>query len=416
MKGKLRKKIFLQFMISVLFLMGCSEEERHEKTDDIVELEFFQSKNEARETYDKIIHLFEKENPDIRINQVSPADAETVLMTRIVTNDIPDLMTIYPLEEIYKEIEKNGLLLDIKDEKFVENCEEKVVEMAMYEGGLYCMPYGMSTYGILCNKEMFREVGIELPETYEELIACCERFYSEGITPMVFADEDIASVNVDVERSLGVIKNEAYKDLEKIGTGEASEMEMESLRIMAESLLELRSYSYENMLEIGRNEAAASFAAGKYPMYRTGTYNYATIYKLAPDMDVEMIPMPNPTGGETKIPVNIDIATGVSSKTAYPEEAKKFLEFCSRREINQILADEETTPSVIKGCEYRIEAIKNLREMMMEDDKTFQMLLNYLPPGMNNTWSTYTQQLLIDKDIEQFIKNTEKVCRQYYGE
>lgn len=413
-----RIKYFLAscaLVISGMALAGCTEEEKNEM-NEIVELEFFQSKNELKDAYEKIIDLFEEENPYIRINQVSPADAETVLMTRIVTNDIPDMMSVFPLEEIYKEIEKNGLLLDIKDEEFVKNTEDEVVEMAMYNGGLYCMPYAMSTYGIFCNREMFRKAGLEFPETYEELRECCESFYNQGITPMVFADGEIATVNVDAERCLGIIKNNVYEDLEKIGKGEGGEQEKEPLRMMAESMLELRSYSYDNMLSLGRNEAVAGFAEGRYPMYRSGTYSCPAIRRLAPEMDMVMVPMPNPTGEETKLPINIDIAIGISSGTEYPKEAKKFLGFCSREEIFQILADEEVALSMLKKCGRMTDEMREVREMVLDEDRTFRMLLNYLPPGMNNTWSIYTQQLVTDKDIDKFIENTEKVCGQYYGE
>ena len=61
-----------------------------------VTLDFFQMKNEAKSVYDEIIAKFEAENPGVKINQISPADSETVFLTNISTGDIPDIMSVYP--------------------------------------------------------------------------------------------------------------------------------------------------------------------------------------------------------------------------------------------------------------------------------------------------------------------------------
>lgn len=413
----MRKKLRVLFLgLSLISLIsGCNAEDKSSgKKNQVVELEFFQQKNEARDVYDEIINLFEKENPNIRINQVSPADAETVFLTRVATNDIPDLMSVYPAETVYKEIQKSGILMDIKNESFVNKSQDVAIKMSMYNGNLYCMPYAMSTFGIFCNKQLFEENGVELPKTYAQLIECCEILRAKGITSMIFADKDVSEVSVQGERILGIIKNDVYSDLEKIGIGQVEQDSLDYIQKMAECMLELREYAQEGTLAVGREQAVSDFVNGKGAMYITGSWSYAAIYKIAPELDVVMIPMPNPVESDTKIPINIDIAIGISAHTKYPEEAKKFLEFCSRPEINQIMADKETTPSVIKGCDYKVEAFQDIREKMLDENQSFLTVLNFLPSGMRNEWAIYMQELIAEKDIDKFLDESINVCNQYY--
>ena len=67
-----------------------------------------------------------------------------------------------------------------------------------------------------------------------------------------------------------------------------------------------------------------------------------------PDLNCKMIPIPNPVGEES-LPINVDIALGYSVDTEYPELCEAFIEFMSRPEIYQIMADNEGTPTCIEG-------------------------------------------------------------------
>ncbi|MGP0587025.1 carbohydrate ABC transporter substrate-binding protein, partial [Paenibacillus timonensis] len=40
-----------------------------------VEIEFFQNKTEAKETFDKLVAKFNEANPNIKVTQVNPPDA-----------------------------------------------------------------------------------------------------------------------------------------------------------------------------------------------------------------------------------------------------------------------------------------------------------------------------------------------------
>lgn len=394
------------------------KEAAEESASGKVELEFFNQKKEGEAAYNKIIEIFEAENPDIVIKQTAPSDAETVFFTRISTGDIPDIMSIYPCEPAYQAIMDEGVVVDMTGEEFLNRASDAALDYSKYNGKMYCMPFALSSYGFFCNLDMFEEAGLELPQTWEELIQCCDTFKEQGMdTPLIFADKDAGSLGQEGERIIGIIKNDIYKDTESVGLGSGSFLDEDKdwFRILAEATLQLREYAGDT-LAVGRDQATADFVNGKGAMYCTGTYGFTAIQQADPDMNVTMIPIPNPyPGGTQTLPINVDIAVGYSASTEHPEEAKKFIEFLTRPEVNQILADEEGTPTVIKDVEYNIKPLQDMKKQIETGD-TFLTVLNFWPAGFRNEWSIYLQTLLTDKDIDAFLSETDRVCKQYYTE
>jgi raffinose/stachyose/melibiose transport system substrate-binding protein len=98
---KLVSSLVMSFTTAAL-LVGCSDSSTSE---NIVELELFSNKAENIATYESMIDQFEKDNPTIRIHLYAPPDAETLLRTRLVKNDMPDILAIAG-NALYREISK----------------------------------------------------------------------------------------------------------------------------------------------------------------------------------------------------------------------------------------------------------------------------------------------------------------------
>lgn len=385
-----------------------------ENTDGKVELEFFNCKVEGEAVFNKVIEKFQEENPNIIIKQTAPTDAETVLFTRISTGDVPDIMSVYPAETAYHTMMDDGVYADLSNEEWLHRASDKALEFSSWNGKNYAMPFAMNSFGIYCNDEMFKEAGLEFPKTWDEFMEVCETFQSKGITPLTFVDKDPGNLVQEAERIIGIIKNDVYNDCETVGMTEASfaDEAMPYFRQMAEALLKTRAYAGDT-LSFSVEQATADFANGKYPMYVAITAKYAVISQNNPDLKFTLVPYPNPVSDEQSLPINIDIAYGVSSKSEHQEEAKKFIEFLSRPEIYQMVADEEGTPPVIEGVNYNIEPLKQIKDTI-DNGNTFLTMVNFWPSGWRSEWSVYVQQLISDKDVDNFLAETDRICKEKY--
>lgn len=382
--------------------------------DGKVELEFFNCKVEGEAVFNKVIEKFQEENPNIIIKQTAPTDAETVLFTRISTGDIPDVMSVYPAETAYHTMMDDGVYADLTNEEWLHRASDKALEFSSWNGKNYAMPFAMNSFGIYCNNAMFEEAGLEFPETWAQLMTVCEAFEAKGITPFTFVDKDPGNLVQEAERVIGIVKNDIYKDCESVGTTDASFKDSDKpyFKEMAEALLKTREYAGDT-LSFSVEQAAADFANGKYPMYVAITSKYAVISQNNPELKFTLIPYPNPVSDKQSLPINVDIAYGVSSKSEHQEEAKKFIEFLSRPEIYQMVADEEGTPPVIEGVNYNIEPLKKIKETI-DNGETFLTMVNFWPSGWRSEWSVYVQQLISDKNVETLLTETDRICKEKY--
>ena len=73
---------------------------------------------------EELAKKFEEENPNIKINITVTSDGRTVLQTRLSTNEMPDLLNTYPAEQFYKDMFREGIMIDISDQEFLNQVSQ----------------------------------------------------------------------------------------------------------------------------------------------------------------------------------------------------------------------------------------------------------------------------------------------------
>lgn len=86
---------------------SATPEKSESDSGDKIHLEFFNVKSEVVDIYDELIEKFEEENPDIEIEQINVPDPTTVLQTRMSTNDMPDILSHWATDPVFKEMVNN---------------------------------------------------------------------------------------------------------------------------------------------------------------------------------------------------------------------------------------------------------------------------------------------------------------------
>lgn len=189
----MRKKNLAFLMCTVLAacsLGGCG----NQRKDGRIEIELVQYKPEAVEIFEQLEEKFNSTHDDIHLTIQSPNDATTVLKTRFIREDYPDILGIGGDINFSYFIDA-GILADVSDYPGLSDINPGYVEIL--EGlefvpteGTYGVPYVANAAGILYNREMFREHGWEIPTTWEELMTLCDTIQSEGILPFYFGFKD----------------------------------------------------------------------------------------------------------------------------------------------------------------------------------------------------------------------------------
>ena len=114
----MNKKLICTLMAGALLVgtvTGCGSSSEGESSAKGTELELFSSKAENKDILQKLVDKFNETHKDVTIKITAPADAGTVLKTRMAKNDMPDIVAMGG-DNNYTEVESAGMLVDLSSE------------------------------------------------------------------------------------------------------------------------------------------------------------------------------------------------------------------------------------------------------------------------------------------------------------
>lgn len=380
------------------------EEASDTGSGDKIHLEFFNVKSEVVGIYDDLIEKFESENPDIEIEQVNVPDPTTVLQTRMSTNDMPDILSHWATDPVFKEMVNNDMLVDLTGQDFLNNIKEGMLETVEYDGKAYCLPISMNAAGVIYNTDIFHENNLEVPSTYEELIEDCKTLKQAGVTPFaMFNQANHAGQTVEM---LQVSDIENFEDaFDKIYDGSAKVSDYEGFRTSAEKILELNEYAQEDSFGTTYEQAIADFANGDTAMILGGIWMVPTINEDNPDLNYSTFAFPASEGMKTIVPYQNDHCLAISESCQHKDAAMKFLAFMADPENAQYYADKDGSPSYIEGVETTITETQPLLSLF-DDSSNLGIWPDQLwQPGVIDTMNSYADELVQSGDIDTYLEN-----------
>lgn len=348
---KRKKRITAIFLTAVitssLLLGGCGDKR---KEGDKVVIELVQYKPEAVDVFDELEEKFNATHDDIELVIDSPNDAMTILKTRFVREDNPDIIGIGG-DINYSNFLDAQMLMDISDFDGLDDIKEKYLETNkdleyIPMDGVYAVPYMSNAAGVLYNRDMFEEHGWSIPKTWDEFISLCETIENAGIQPLYFGYKDTwtclapwNAIAVDLCPT-----DIAYQ----VNSGNATFSEAyEEVAIKQKTLLD---YAQPNPVAYGYNDACTAFARGESAMFIIGNYAIPQIRSVNPDMNIDSFVFPASNNAEENI-LNSgnDLMFCVMEDCEYKEEAYEVLRFLLEDENVQLYLDAQSAVPCKKG-------------------------------------------------------------------
>lgn len=411
-----RFSIVLMMLACVAMAAFGSGSSESASSDGVVEIEFFSLKPEAVDCYQELVDEFNAANPDINVTLTSTADAQTVFLTRVATNTVPECCYVF-FNATYEEFFREGLFIDLTDDPLLDLVQPSIAEMAEVDGRNYSIPVTLSPSGIYYNKDMFAEHGWTMPDTYEGLIELCKEMEAAGIQPFAFSDKDAHTIGQQAERLInGNINVDVISKFEAVGAGETSWTKEPEMRELAEMLLELREYGPADNLGMSHEQAIAEFVNGKVAMIISGTWAATTINQANVTFDYEMLPFPSYDGRPVYLSTCPDTCYAISA-SASPEKqeaSRRFLEFLLSSEALGKWLQTDLSPNMAVNADYGVECFSVINDMLSEG--AMVMLPSVLQPaGFRVDWQVAVQQLFIDHDIDAFLAKSDELTVDYYN-
>ncbi|MGM0884027.1 MAG: ABC transporter substrate-binding protein [Bacillota bacterium] len=339
------KKIVKGLLVTVLattLLAGCGGKENNTGNTEgaaaggeakSVTLKMFIAQPRLKEHYDKYIADFvakEKadKNIDVTVQLEMPTadNAAQILKTRLASNDAPDIFALHAINEI-PSYYKAGYLEDLSDQPFVGKLLDSVKpSVTTTDGKVVAVPLETLSWGYLYNKKIFADLGLTPPTTLTEMKAVIEKLKSSNVTPFVLSYKEAWIPQLVLPLAAGALINTENADfIDRMNKDEGSFTEMKSMFDIFDLI---NANGTEKATEVGGDDGAAAFAAGKGAMWLQGPWYAETILKSNPDLDFGVAPLPiNDNPEATLINLSASTSLAVSKSSKNKEVALDFINY-----------------------------------------------------------------------------------------
>jgi raffinose/stachyose/melibiose transport system substrate-binding protein len=336
--------------LGALLLAGCSS-----PGDGRVQLDFFQFKGEALEDFEQIIADFEAENPDIDVVQNQVADADTIIRTLLVKDKAPDVITLNANGN-FGRLAQAGVFYDFSDEPVLQTINPAVqdilADLGNAEGEVNGLGYVNNANGIIYNEDIFEEQGLEVPETWDELIDVCDQLQAAGITPFYGTLGD-SWTGLPSFNALGAYpaQDDFFEQMREEGEDVGPDSEVSFQKDFAEALdqqYELFSYTQDGYRGKTYDDGNAAFANGDVAMLMQGIWAVSPIKDVNPDIRAGIFPYPATDDPADRLLVSgVDVVVTMGKDTPHREEALRFIDYLFEQDvIEEFAASQNMVPSV----------------------------------------------------------------------
>ena len=346
--------------------------------------------------WNKGIEAFEADHPNVNIELESTAWAEywTKLNTQVATGsqaDIIGMVSMYSQQYIL-----DGALYD-----FSELAEKDGTDLSVYwdnimlayqdgNGGLYCLPYDLSTNLMIVNLDKFEEAGIEYdPEGYtrDEFLEICKKLTKDGNYALYWYPLDWSYYDVLLDAGLDIFD------------------ESGNLCLNTPEIIELTQWLADLYLVEGvsapfnASDNGAAFSSGLVSMAGGINPEWVAAYNdMTPEgthLDVMRYPF---KGNENRKKLSEGGSFAISSKTQYPELCWEFLSYyCSAENLEELVAKN------FRGIPGASDAVPT----MLASERGVEHASLYTEPLASldtSAWITFENRTEIDTELGRYME------------
>lgn len=120
--------------------------------------------------------------------EVNPGGSEgdNIIKTRMASGDLPDLMVWNSGSKLH-ELNPSRGFLDISDWEIIEKFDDAFLSSVTIDGAIYGAPQSSTQAGaVIYYKPHYEELGLEVPDTWDDFLANCRALADAGKTPVYF--------------------------------------------------------------------------------------------------------------------------------------------------------------------------------------------------------------------------------------
>ncbi len=244
-----------------------------------------------------------EENITIDVQVIPDMEFLNMLRMKLNAGEAPDLID-YNIPAVYDIVDPAKNFADLSGEEWVGRLLFPEHVTCREDGKIYGFPFlGVpGVHGFIYNREVFAQVGADVPQTWEELLAVCEKIREAGITPIYMPRDSWvaqALMSDNFARVLGTEGAQEYAD--RLKSGEARWTDRPELAAVIDTYLELykKGYVNQNFSTASYDDTIKAVAEGEAAMHFNGDFFAASVLEENPEADIGMFVLSMNGGADT---------------------------------------------------------------------------------------------------------------------
>lgn len=299
-EGIMKKRVISSLVSMVLattMLVGCgngsnggSSQKDNSKGGETVTMTGWYTEENMEPVISKVNEMLEGKY-NVEYTYINLDEYNNVLSTQLAAGEGPDIITDgtnFPARI------KAGNLKEITGSDYLDGINEAGMALSTSEDGKV---YGIPSYGwfsgLWYNKDIFEKNNItELPQTFDELVAVCDKLSAAGVQPLGFGlsdgDQGMHSLMGYIENTFYETSEEGKNFDEEFSYGEKKMNGTLNKYVKEWSVLIEKGYITPEMVGTSNEQALSNFISGKTAMFNAGPWYYTNIKEA--NMNVGMMP------------------------------------------------------------------------------------------------------------------------------
>jgi raffinose/stachyose/melibiose transport system substrate-binding protein len=284
------------------------------------------------------------------------ADGDNIVKTRLATGEMTDVF-LYNSGSLLQALNPEETLIDIAGEPFLDNVVDSFIPTVSQGDGVFGVPIGGGIGGgILYNRQVFEDNGLEVPLTWEEFAANNDALLEAGITPVGASFGTTWTSQLFVLADYYNVAQEVPDFAEQYTANEAHYADTPAALRSFERLQDAYESGWwnEDYGSATYEDALQMLAEGEIAQYPMLTFALAEIASVYPDAaeNIGFFAQPGETAEANGMTLWMPAGMYIANSTEHEDVARAFLAFIASVEGTeaQTAAASPSGPYLVEGA------------------------------------------------------------------
>lgn len=335
---------------------------------------------------------FEQTHEGIDINvetRAGGSEGDNIIRTRLATGTMPDLF-FYNSGSLLQALNPSRTLVDLSDEPFMQRISPSFQSVVSDgKGGIYGVPgeAGMGG-GILYNRKVYAQLGLEIPRTWEQFMANNAAISKTDVAPVIGSFGATWTSQIFFLADFYNVLQQDPDFAEQFTTGKIELSESEAMLKSFGRIQDVYDAGYfnEDFASATYEDALRMVAMGEGAHYPMLTFAVTALLESYPDevKDIGFFPIPGDSADANGLTVWMPSSIYLSKSSKQPEAAKAFLDFVASQEGCEVIVNTvgAAGPFLVETCGLPDDVPQPVADMLvyLQDSNRNAPALEFLSP------------------------------------